>query len=64
MEENRLAPCEGGLESSTRVRVDWICLLQMLAFSLVYVLRIPFALSDAIPNARLFKWFDKYSFEA
>ena len=51
MEETGLAPFEGGSESSSRVKADWNCLLQMLAFSLESVLRIPFALSDVIPNA-------------
>ena len=51
MEENRLAPFEGGSESSSRVKADWNCLLQMLAFSLESVLRIPFFLSDVIPKA-------------
>ena len=48
MEENGLAPSEGGggSESSLRVKADWNCLLQMLAFSLEIVLRIPFSLSD------------------
>ena len=51
MEENGLAPFEGGSESSSRVKADWNCLLQMLAFSLESVLRIPFSLSDVIPYA-------------
>ena len=51
MEENRLAPFEGGSESSSRVKADWNCLLQMLAFPLESVLRIPFSLSDVIPYA-------------
>ena len=34
MEKNRLASFEGGSESSSRVKADWNCLLQMLAFSL------------------------------
>ena len=51
MEENRLAPFEGGSESSSRVKADWNCLLQKLAFSLESVLRIPFSLSYVILNA-------------
>ena len=51
MEENGLAPFKGGSESSVRVKADWNCLLQMLAFSLESVLRIPFSLSDVIPYA-------------
>ena len=51
MEENGLATFEGGSESSSRVEADWNCLLQMLDFSLESVLRIPFSLSDVIPNA-------------
>ena len=49
MEENGLAPFEGGSESSSRVKADWNCLLQMLTFSLESVLRIPFSLNDVIP---------------
>ena len=56
MEENRLAPFEGGSESSSRVKADWNCLLQMLAFSLESVLRISFSLGDVV----FFKWFDKW----
>ena len=48
--ENRQAPLEGGLESPSRVKADWNCLLHILAFSFVSVLRLPFSLSDAIPN--------------
>ena len=51
MEENGLAPFDGGSESPLRVKADWNCLLQMLAFSLESVSRIPFSLSDVIPNA-------------
>ena len=51
MEANGLAPFEGGSESSSRVKADWNCLLQMLAFSLESVLKIPFSLSDVIPYA-------------
>ena len=51
MEENGLAPFEGVSESSSRVKADWNYLLQMLAFSLESVLRIPFSLSDVITNA-------------
>ena len=39
-----------GSESSTRVKADWNCLLQMLAFSLESVLRIPILLIDVITN--------------
>ena len=51
MEANGLAPFEGGSESSLHVKADWNCLLQMLAFSLESVLKIPFSLSDVIPYA-------------
>ena len=51
MGENRLAPLEGGSESSSRVKDDRNYLLHILAFSFVSVLRITFSLSDAIPNA-------------
>ena len=37
MEENGLAPFEGGSESASRVKTDWNCRLQILAFSLVSV---------------------------
>ena len=50
MEENGIAPFEGGSESSSRVKADWNSLLQMLALSLESVLRIPFYLNDVIPN--------------
>ena len=32
------------------MKADWNCLLQVLAFSLESVLRIPFPLSDVVPN--------------
>ena len=51
MEENRLAPFEGGSESPSHVKADWNCRLQMSAFSFTSVLRILFSLSDVIPNA-------------
>ena len=51
MKENGLAPFEGGSESSSHVKADWNCLLQMWAFSSESVLRILFSLSDGIPNA-------------
>ena len=51
MGENRQAPLEGGSESPSRVRADWNCLLHILAFSFVSVLRLPFSLNDAFPNA-------------
>ena len=51
MDKIRLAPFEGGSESPSRVKADWKCLLQMSFFSFASVLRIPFSLSDVIPNA-------------
>ena len=51
MEENGLAPFEGGSESFSRVKADWNCLLQVLVFSLESVLRIQFSLSDVITYA-------------
>ena len=51
MGENRQALLEGGSESPSRVKADWNCLLHILAFSFLSVLRLPFSLSDAIPNA-------------
>ena len=50
MEENGLAPFEGGSESPPRVKADWNCLLQKSAFPL-HQSRIPISLSDLIPNA-------------
>ena len=52
--ENGIAPLEGGSESRSRVEADLNCLLHILAFPFISVLRIPFSLSDVIPNARLF----------
>ena len=54
MEENGLAPIEGGSEFASRVKADWNCQLKNSAFSLVSVFRIPFSLSDVIPNASFF----------
>ena len=51
MEENGLAPFEGGSESPLLVKIDWNCLIYILAFSFVSVLRITFSLNDVIPNA-------------
>ena len=48
MEENGLAPFEGGSESASRLKADWNCLLKISAFSLVSVFRIPSYLSDVI----------------
>ena len=42
MEENRLAPFDGGSESALRVKANWNFLLQILALSFVSVIRIPF----------------------
>ena len=50
MEENGQAPFEGGSELPSRVKTDWNCLLQLLAFPFVSVLRIPFSLSDVISS--------------
>ena len=54
MEENGLAPFEGGSESASRVKADWNCWLEISAFSLESVFRIPFSLSDVILNASFF----------
>ena len=51
--ENGLAPFDAG-QSSSRMKANGNCLLQMLSFSLESVLRIPFSQSDMIPNASLF----------
>ena len=53
MGENGLAPFEGGSESVSSVKADRNCQLQISAFSLVSVFRIPFSLSNVIPNASL-----------
>ena len=45
MEENGIAPFEDRSEAA------WDCLLQMFAFSFVFVLRNPLSLSKAILNA-------------
>ena len=37
------------------MKADWNCLLQMLAIIFASVLRIPFSLSDMIPNASLLR---------
>ena len=50
IEENRLAPFKGGSESSSRVKADWNCPLQILAFSLESVLRIQMSRSEVVPN--------------
>ena len=49
MEENGQAPFEGGSESSSHVKADWTCLLQMLAFCLESVLYVFFCLVFAVP---------------
>ena len=58
MEENGLAPFEGGSESPSRVKTDWNSRLQMPAFSFAAVLRILFSLSDVIRNASFLMRFD------
>ena len=50
MEENGLAPFKGGSEFDSRVNADWNYWLQISAFSLVSVVRIPL-----IPNAAFFQ---------
>ena len=55
------SPPWGGSDSPSRVKADWNCLLQMLAFSLESVLRIPFFLSDVISfeyQGQMLKWMD------
>ena len=54
MEENGLAPFEGRTESASRVKADWNWRLQISAFSLVSGFRIPFSLSNVIPNVSFF----------
>ena len=54
MENIELAPFEGGPEFASRVKAAWNCRLQISAFSLPSVFRIPFSLSDVIPNASFF----------
>ena len=49
----QISPFEGVSESPSGVKADWNCRLQMSAFSFAPVLRIPFSLSDVIPNASI-----------
>ena len=51
MGENGLAPLLGGSELALHMKADLNCLLHILAFYFISVLRIPFSLSDVIPNA-------------
>ena len=44
-------PFEGISVSVSRVKADWKCLLQILALLRVSVFKIPFSLSEVIPNA-------------
>ena len=63
MEEKGLAPFEGGSESPSNVKADWNCRLQISAFSLVSVFRIPFSLSDVISNVSFFNdWTNDQNF--
>ena len=55
MGENGLAPLEGGLESPSRVKVDWNCLLHILAFSFITFFKNSVSLSDVIPNVSFLK---------
>ena len=55
-----IAPFEGGSDSASRVKADWNCQLQISTFSLVSVFRIPFTLSDVIPNASFFNDLTNY----
>ena len=48
---NRLVP----LESDSRMKAGSYCLLQMFALSRVSVFKIPFSLSEVIPNASFLK---------
>ena len=48
---NGLVPFEGISVSDSRVKADSNCLLQILALSRVSVFKIPFSLSELIPNA-------------
>ena len=50
MGENGLVPFEGISVSDSRVKADSNCLLQILALSRVSVFKIPFSLSELIPN--------------
>ena len=55
MEENGLAPFEGGSESSSRVKADWNCLLQMLACPKNFLFSFFFFLSFSIYCQTLFR---------
>ena len=48
---NGLVPLHRISESDSRVKTDSNCLLQMFALSRVSVFKIPFSLSEVIPNA-------------
>ena len=52
---NGLVPLHGISESDSRVKADSNCLLQMFALSRVSVFKIPFSLSEVIPNASFLK---------
>ena len=57
--ENRLASVKSRSESASRVKSAWNCLLQMLAFSVVSVLKIYDKRDDfdfEIVNFPLFRW--------
>ena len=47
---NGLVPFEGLSVSDSRMKSDTNCLLQILALSVVSVFKIPFSLSEVIPN--------------
>ena len=51
MAVNELVPFEWISVSNSRVKADSNCLLQILALSRVSVFKIPFSLSEVIPNA-------------
>ena len=42
MGENGLAPLEGESESPLHLKADWNCLLHILTFCFIYVLRNPY----------------------
>ena len=44
----------------SHMEANWNCQLQISAFSLVPVFRIPFSLSDVIPNASFFNDFQNF----
>ena len=58
---NGLVPFEGISVSDSRVKANSNCLLQILALSRVSVFKIPFSLSEVIPNASCLRDLTKFN---